>query len=566
MNLAFKVLLENDRECYKILDLDPSWLDQLESYVIWLAYKQKNFVSVMETWAKMPEIESRHHALKHFKNAWDKITNKVDAKHELHHAAQSFNNAWGPGQSAQGPKHSFGLNVNDDRDGFIVRWLQGIETFTRGHQVVLDLLLQKVFCADKNSYHANPMRAWLYDNFGQRVDSLVSYGTWVTTDPNKFKTEPIDYCKGLTRSVCTPILLSTGGSGVVMWLTVDLFEDGLGSLAPDIFSLGLSQINGGGASSNTNSPTEDPSKDQDDVSLLQSFDAMWALSRLGELGFSGRWRITNRPTTQCAALHLEEGHVSNLPQLVNYTGRSAECAMLVSLLAASGFVYEPIPKSQPPVLPPRVFLNTFFAATATVCSSKQNADDIRSRLLGRVYEVDCKLGACTRYKLEPSEDSESPLIDTIVISVGDYDVQKSLPTSQVFQAIQREQDEKKSKHTKHAGVRGVHFQSCATVQKALDWMLAVNDWSRLRKQAQRAKWESQWDVVRNENGEPISHELKDDGSHVVLTDDKKDQWVCTGSLEYMRNPFGGAKRTTPVVEQGQETPAADGDEPVQRVE
>jgi hypothetical protein len=510
--------------CAEIREMKENWNLNIECLLTGLdAYSDEN--------------ESRHRALEEFQKAWDAICKNHDnAVKNLDEAAEHFNLAW---PEETNPKKTIAgraltgdtpadVPKSDNGDRLVRIWLDGVKQFTRGHQAVLDLLLQKIFSDNHENFSVNPSRAWLYNKFHQRVDSIVSYRTWVS-HPDARKEKTLDYCKGLPRSVCTPILLSTGGEGVIMWLTVDLFEDGLGSFAPDIFSLGWSQIHIKPKSSN---PTS-----QDDVSFLGSFDRMWDHSGLGKLGLSGRWRITNRPTTQCGALHLEASNISHR-YLPDYSGRSAECAVLVCLLAASGFVYEPPPSSRPEKLPPRVFLNTNFAATATV--NPMTDTDLRQSPLGEVFDVDRKLGASALYKLQPDNPRDPPLIDTIVISEGDYDETARDRASQVSQAIVRENEAKNSNKPE---VRGVHFKPCKTIQNALDWMLSVNHWALLRREFQQTKWESQWDVVRNAQGEPIARQIDSKGMHLVVAEA---QGISTGSLEYTRNPFGGSRQIAPV--------------------
>ncbi len=502
--------------------------------------------------ANSPENQSRCEGILRFFEAWEAgkqstqqgpiVESRISAL--LSDSAKCFNKAWGEG-STSNPQLSFS-GFSDTSPSFttaFANWIakQAQTNLTRGHQIVLDLALNRIFSekfeqdgkreVGNPNDPANSSKAQIRVMFEPRVDSLRWFREWAEHEDSKSKP---DYCRREnSRSVCTPILLSAGKHGVVMWLTVDLFYDGLGSLAPDIFSLGWSQI----AMSPSSAQTDSDNLAQDEsVGILHYFDRMWKLSRLGELGFSGRWRITNRPTTSCDASLLE---AKDLQYIHSYEGRSAECAMLVCLLAASGFVYEPVPKEKvgvPSRLPERIPLSTVFAATGTV-SANGDLADIRTAILGKVFDVDRKCGACAGYKLQPSVDTEAPFIDSIVISQADYDQQKKDSGSQVSQAEDRATLEK-SNPTKIA-VRGVHFQPCKTVQDALNWMLSVNQWKRVWNQAKLEAWEKQWDVVRNEFGQPIGREVDENGNHILVDEV---QGVSTGSIEYMRNPFGGAKK------------------------
>jgi len=448
------------------------------------------------------EKKHRLYGLRRVENSFCDLAQNIDPTENLNQAVKEFDQAWGVGKELPALRIAFDAKYHQgEPETAILKWLNQIEVTTRGHQVVLDLILSRIFTGAKCGAPENPARMKLYETFRQRVDSITGYLEWATVDENALKHPMMDYCRNLERSVCTPILLSGPRTGRVMWLTVDLFEDGLGSLAPDLFSLGWSMVHRESPSKDArDSYNSTASGEQDLVTFLESFDSIWKLTRLGDLGFSGRWRVTNRPTTQCAALMLEESHAPYCYP-ASYVGRSAECSMLVSLLAASGFVYDPIPATKPPKLPARVMLNTFYAATATV----EEADlgrDLRTVLLGRVVDVDRKLGASSGYKLQKTNE-EPPLIDTIVISNEDYVECKKNPQSQVSRAIERE-NQQKQKTSKI--VRGVHFQPCTNIQQTLDWMLSVNQWILARKEAQRAKWDSKWAVDQNQSGEEQSQE------------------------------------------------------------
>ncbi|TWT89164.1 hypothetical protein [Stieleria varia] len=454
----------------------------------------------------------------------------------LNDASNKFNQAWGETAVAN---PFFADRQKIDREiancesfeAHVVRWLCKAENQTRGHQLVLDLVLHRVFIsADPKSVDDDNLRIegrrWLAKSFADRIKSLREYRAWAfagdaDTGNGRHNIEH-DYVSQLEHSVCAPIMVATGGQGAVVWLTIDLFRDGISTFTPDLFSLGMTQVA-------TATGGED--------GILTSFDAMWELSGLARHGFSGRWRITNAPTTVCNASRLEK-EATDIGSLV---GGSAECATLVGLLAASGFVYEPVPAAgeSPKESIRRVALNPFFAATATVSrsiakppedlSAQQRADwdsDQRNLQLGKVFDVDNKLGAASRYRLEPDRTDIQPLIDTIVISQDDFDAESNANAAkrnQVQQAIDRDKQKSNS-------VYGIHFQPCRTIQDALNWMLSVNQWKRALNEYKLKQWEDQWDILRDENGDP------------VLRDGKE---IKTGSIEYMQNPIGGAEETDP---------------------
>lgn len=466
-------------------------------------------------------------------------------------------------------------------DDAILAWLSSIEVPTRGTQVVLDLALNVIVPSlnntkaenekgihgqvDKGKEVDNEIRGeirsldWLIARFRHRAKSLNCYRSWALPDGKSYVANGsyvphnanYNFCENQDRSVCTAILFGSDESGSVLWLTVDLYEDGMGSFAPDVFSLGWTQIA-------LNLSSERKTEEENEVrGILASFDEMWRISGLAELGFSGKWRITNRPLVTCEASLLEPS--SRIPLCFDevFTGRSAEAATIVGLLAASGLVYEPIPKEFPTQLEARrkirdrysrVALNPCFAATATV--EKANVEDVRLSIIWKVYLINCKCSAASRYKPEYSE-SVAPFIDTIVLSQADLEEQTNDQNSFISGAISdKKQKDRQSKGSKYTPFRGVHFQPCKSVQDALNWMLSVNQWKRIWNDAKLKAWEKQWDVVRNEFGKPIGREVDENGNHVVLDDEE--HGISTGSIEYMRNPFGGAKRPETVSNDNEE--------------
>jgi len=529
-----------------------------------------------------PTIETRELALTYFAKAVGLSGNQTVGDLEgistnLLKAAEAFNKCW-IGKTVSFVLPSDGLFsdtafaaksnpafVNAIRDTLLKSWDSDSKAIrlSRGLLIVLELCV--VALADKSSdqLSENGLLLEFCDNgaFGfmhDRADSILKYRRWKNPmeQPNddeskrwKKAASPLDYCGAMKRSVCTPVLLGHRGlangeivdEGQVMWLTIDLFEDGIGLFTPDIFSLGWTLI----APSNGDGNGGEANLQQDDErGILKSFDDMWALSGLAQQGFSGRWRITNQPTMVCEASRLELENKANYNS--NLSGRSAECATLVALLAAAGLCYSDSNLAEPGE---REMLNPKFAVTGTVeagnAEQPLSLEQLRELTIGQVYMVDRKTGAASRYRLEVRDD-HAPLIDTILVATDDKDTAQEAET-------QRSSEE---------NYRGVYFEACNTVGESLEWMLSVNELKRDMFKGVKKAWEDRWGWARDEHGRIVDRNnkpiaiIRDDQLFQIneagdgprlqndqpVVQDPADteflaQVVNTGSLEYMQTLY-----------------------------
>lgn len=431
-------------------------------------------------------------------------------------------------------------------------------SLNRPHQIVLDLVLNYLGVKPAGETQNPEPDDWkdiLRRRFPERIRSMDRYRQWVEADGK------IDYCGDLSHSVCTPILLAENSlddkgrierSGQVMWLTIDLFRDGMVGLVPDVISLGWTEIAG-----------QVTGDDSDTRGILHSFDRMWELSGLGEHGFSGRWRITNKPTVKTKASLFEGPFKYNR----DLGGNSADCAILVALLAAAGAVYDPLKdengnKKWNPDQATRVFLNPRLAVTATVQEGSHPPPDIRQAKTGKVYQVDAKVGGAETYG-----GKGRPYVDTIIYSPED--------ASELSRKITASNDRKSNRSSEEI-TPGLYLEKAATVQEVLNWILAVNEWKRAWNAFHVQQWESKWGWLKDENGvylDKHGQPIRDQQGNVVTEDNlseianaantdpddflKANGGVNTGSLEYMRNPYTGG-----AVDSGQfEEDESDSDQP-----
>lgn len=417
-----------------------------------------------------------------------------------------------------------------------VKWLNGLDVPRRADSFVattfLQLLAAKSWYSDDPN-DASPLERSIGERFAKRIQLDLQFREWLSKGTK--------YPSG---SVCTPILLSNEKDqskiGMIMWLTVEVFRDGLTGFIPDLMTLGFTAIH-------------------ENDSFLNAMDQAWNCSGLGGLGFSGRWRITNMPTRECSAsVHERETHY-----LRNLQGKSAQAAALVAILAASGLVYsKPAAEEAKSDLPPSN-LNPAFPITATIDSTTMSGSDPRTIQLGGVLAINDKLAAGVRFKVDDHPRAPS-YIDTILVSAPEYRDQKKNPNSEIAKALKQEKESPKSYF-------GIHFQDCKTIGDALNWMLEVNTWKKAWNEQCQSDWEAQWGYAHDENrrfllrdGNGFVQASEQDTRPIALDDmnnvtvegvpaaDISDSMraeyekriklygVNTGTLEYMRNPIGGA--------------------------
>ena len=393
----------------------------------------------------------------------------------------------------------------------------------RAQQLVADWFLSEYLCGDHADSPATRAEDRIRQHFYERIQSQKIFFDWVRD--GKWKTNPAPALPPGMAPVCVPVLIAntvTGTNsipqrqGVVKWLTVELFRDGLTGLIPDLYTLGHTNIN---------------EPDSAGKSFLEYFDDVWTLSGLDRLGFSGRWRLLNR-----APLHAEYVYPTLAEadqRLDSVSGNSAQAALLVALLAASGQVFAPVAELPADATVDRQYLNLDHAITAGVAGRPAVAGDPRNVVLVEVAEIGVKHAALETYaRLHDKEDS--PLrLNTILLSGADYKTRQQTAASSPS-GIGRQPPKQA------AEFGALHYQSATTIQDALDAMLECNQWSRAIRASTTGTWEAQWCYPRDKDQDILDrngHKICDpqnvpirDPNHPLV----RERSLKSGSLEYMK--------------------------------
>lgn len=336
-----------------------------------------------------------------------------------------------------------------------------------------------------------------------------------------------------TRNIAsTPVFFATerdgNTGGNVLWLTVELFQDGFGSgFAPCPMTLGLTSII---------KELPDAQGVLQDLSFLKAMDKAWRLSgvanRNEELGRynRGRWTLTHQPLFECEARvkELDANFKKFFPPYLS--GGSAETAALVAILAASGcipysdndeFHLEKIEENQR-VRYRSMTLVPSVGATATLVQGESTSSYPVELELGIVFECDSKLAAAQQYKL--STQAESTLLDTMIIA--DIEAKE---TEAVRTRVKKSKEEAEKSRASKSPYRGITFHASKTVGDVLHWMLSVNRVKAAIHDKRKGDWERKWAKLRI----PLTNP---DGTIIAEDPDapNRHQDVSSGSLEYLR--------------------------------
>jgi hypothetical protein len=335
------------------------------------------------------------------------------------------------------------------------------------------------------------------------------------------------------HSASTPIAVrassQAGTEGYILWLTVELESSARSIFCPDLTTFGLTALNA----------LESENLDE---TFLYSMDKAWRISRVGERGFRGRWRLQHRcpleANDNAKASHLRwsqsDTKIAYFPCI---WGPSAEAAALAAILAASGMIqyadheyhlgFQKDPNGnlisdqngkqcyKPLQLVPSVVV------TAKLSDAKANhITDIK---LEGVGGIDAKLSAADRYRLDDADDAEC-LIDLMVIS-------KENSTDEEIKKRIVEAEAKKSPTSQ--SFNKVRIAQVETVEQMFHHMLVVNRWmDALHRRTEKLWLEgdgtrlSGWDYLRDTNGN-----LVDEDGNIIQGQRPE---LNTGSIEHMR--------------------------------
>ena len=414
------------------------------------------------------------------------------------------------------------------------------------------------------------------DSLLRRFCSLQTYSGWVSRlDKNSPEQElyrescELGEKRLVTTQICVPVLFASEVDGMVAWLCVEVFQDSFRGLLPDFVTLA----------------SVDFTANNRQICFLKAAREVWDKSGLADK-YSGRWRIVHRPPLSQKFLFK-----TNYSGLKTASGDSAQAALLVALLAAAGKALEDSGDHkdgdswEPQQLNPACSItarlteeieetDTNDSASSTVTNNSASST-VYKRKVGAVGGVLRKLSAVERYGRPESGIPDSfPSIDSMLVMKTDYEKAETEDGHCIKKAKQKQAEIKKAKQ-KQAEAKnvyyGIHYRPVTTIQDALDWMLVSNRWREAYVNVVIPKWEGRWSYPRNKEGEYVDRQDQPirDGKGETITE--KTEWTDdiskllaehsarTGSLEYMRNPWGGAEYDPLQDLDEQSAPADEGD-------
>lgn len=501
------------------------------------------------------ETCSRHDALKHVRRACAfKTPDHVVEQLKL--AAQKLQKALYNDLPSPSPPQSAGFSslklqpagiLAPQIPGFI-RWLQSAPQ-TPATQIVADLFL---YWQLGSQHHEDTPGTdqQLRMRFGPRIDSQTRFARWIPKEPGERSGQwncpqhlPFE-----NAPVCVPILLQETRQdqstlGVIRWLTVELFRDGFTGLIPDLLTLGMTCIN------LSFSDSDNPAASG---SFLQHMDRVWIASGLGAKGYSGRFRLLSRAPLHCSWMYPAETNDDSATPAVSISGNSAQAALMVAVLAASGHVFEPV-SSLPDwngkdFTPPRpVYLNRDYAITAALQLPAEITDS-RQIPLDKVSGLPDKLSAIGRFSPLDAHENTGQRLFAMLLQSDQYTAEANNPHSGIVADSVRQEraaetalrQTTRTDNTPPQQFHGVRFRSVSIVQEALDLMLESNQWRHLMMQKKQQSWLAEWSYPRNKHGQFLDkfgnvicdqfNQPVTDENHALLASLS----INSGSLEYMQ--------------------------------
>ena len=449
-----------------------------------------------------------------------------------------------PGKGLTVPEGAYG---SESLWGFY-DWLTSPQTVNdAATQAVADFYLFWALAGVEAESDGPQLSAVLRRHFSDRLKVAQDFRRWYLRHDWGQVLQPAFAATGPVP-ICIPILLETtpkktAGTkkteGVIRWLVVDVFRDGLGGLMPDLLTLGMTTINS--------------SRDGSGRTFQQHFERVWQLSGLGERGYSARWRLLSR-----APLHREylfpavRGRDDDLlDYLSDIRGNSAQAALLVALLAGSGQMLGATQGGR------AGFLNLDYVITAGVQEPGTGgvADPLQLKLQ-EVGGLNSKLAAVDRFsQCDGNQQQSLQRLFAVLLMQQEYESEGRESESRVAKSKADEEAERRSGAGGDKRFQGVRYRPVGTIQEALDFMLESNRWREQLVALKAQEWLKQWGYPQNRHGYFLDREGKvlRDGQGSPVTDPDssllRERSVNTGSLEYMelmldealRQRIGGAQ-------------------------
>ena len=263
--------------------------------------------------------------------------------------------------------------------------------------------------------------------------------------------------------VYTPVMAAAGTSGAILWLRVRLFQidppgSVVGQLIPDLRRMALTEI---------------------DEDCLQAFQEVWNLTELGRW-MTGVWSLGEKAPEDFSKANQRISDASSTftPQI---GGNSAQAAMLIALLAATGApdTYEPTDFTRPNFCLEPLSLQTAISAAVDVqgsADSKPSVSSIRGRLLQPVGKLPDKAEAAYKEGLDTIVICESQSVDDAP------DLKEALAKT----------NEARKPVSAAGDYRGLWVEHAKTVDDALQILLQSNKYLRAYQANVEQQWKSNW--------------------------------------------------------------------------
>jgi hypothetical protein len=262
-------------------------------------------------------------------------------------------------------------------------------------------------------------------------------------------------------TVRTPVLAAEtqGTSGALLWLTVDLFDRPTaaappGQLIPDLCGMGLTAFH---------------------KNCLDAFTEVWQQTQLWRW-VRGVWRLDGVMPSELAGEVLVDAPPTHAhPAMASLGGPSAQAAMLLALLAATGAPddYEPDQPDRPPFKAEPLCLRTAISARVDWGS---DAKSIRHRTLLQVGQKPKKASAASDAGLQTAVFCRDESL------IPDYQEAETASLQE--------------KQTPNAAgghpYRGLWVERASTVEEALELLLERNKYLREYQGVIQNAWDSVW--------------------------------------------------------------------------
>ena len=303
-----------------------------------------------------------------------------------------------------------------------------------------------------------------------------------------------------------------------MWLTVELFREMPGPIIPDLFAFGTTGFS----------------------ALLPRMNQIWKASGLAQQ-YRARWRIeenfpkqTTNKSESIRTPFQTYRQEQSCPKLL--TGDSLSAAAMAAMWAAAG--QYPLAQNQtgeengerePRYFPKQADGPLRLNPSIIISASLELTDGARCN-------ADTRLAAIADGSIQPKVDAaavycqskkkEASLFDSVIVFGEDaLSAREQLNTSD-------------NEAPEYQGVRVI--DDCQTIGDAMHWLLEQNLYFDAFSRSKETAWLDKWTFSKNGKGEFL------DANHQPIDQSQPDwesQRVNTGSLEFMRNPYHGAKET-----------------------